>query len=294
MNTRSLRIRNILIAILALNWLVAAAKIIYGFMTKSTAMSADGFHSFADGASNIIGIVGIWIASQPTDKDHPYGHKKYETFATIVIAMLLFLISFNLIRGGIVRLFNPVIPDVTAISFVVMAFTIMINCFVFAYERGKARELGSDILKADSFHTRSDILVSVAVVFTLLAVKSGFPMIDAIVSIAIALFIGHGAIEILKESSDVLCDRAAGISDELKGIVAGIEGVKGCHKIRERGRPDDIYVDLHVLVEGSMDVAKAHQLANTIEEAIKEKITGITDITVHIEPDTIDEKDLES
>lgn len=285
MQSRFQKIRNILIAVLALNWLVAGAKIIYGFITRCTAMSADGFHSFSDGASNIIGLVGIWVASQPVDRDHPYGHKKYETFAAIVISILLFIISFNIIRGGITRLFHPVVPDVTVFSFTVMLFTIGINCGVFIYERKKSKVLKSDILAADAQHTRSDILVSISVIFTLLAIRAGFPMIDTIVSMGIALFIAYGAFEILRESSAILCDRAAIVSDEIKDVILNIEGVRDCHKIRTRGRPDDIHVDLHIRVNKAMHVDRAHELTDTIEKAVKDRIRGVSDITVHIEPD---------
>lgn len=256
-------------------------------------MSADGFHSFSDGASNIIGLIGIGAASKAVDKEHPYGHKKYETFAAIVISILLFIISFNLIRSGITCLFHPIVPDVMVFSFAVMAFTIAINCGVFIYERKKSKELKSDILAADALHTRSDILVSASVIFTLFAIRSGFPMIDTIVSMAIALFIAYTALGILRESSAVLCDRAAVMSDEIKDAILNIEGVKDCHRIRTRGRADDIHVDLHILVDKAMHVDRAHELTDTIEKAVKDKIIGATDITVHIEPDTKYEKDLE-
>ena len=284
MDIRFTKIRRVLIAILALNWFVAVAKLIYGFMTNSTAMSADGFHSFADGTSNIIGLIGIWVASQPKDKDHPYGHKKYETFTAIIIAILLFIISFNLIRSGIFRFFNPVIPEVTLISFIVMLSTMAVNTGVFFYERSQAKVLSSDILAADAQHTRSDILISISVVFTLIAIKMGFPVVDIIVSILIALLIAHAAFEILKKSSDVLCDRRAIDSGKIRNIVMGIEGVEGCHKIRTRGRSDDIYVDLHVLVDPGTSVGKAHELNHKIETKIKKELSSVTEIAIHIEP----------
>lgn len=285
MEKRFFKIRNILIAVLALNWAVAAAKLLYGFITKSTAMSADGFHSFSDGTSNVIGLIGVWFASQPKDEGHPYGHKKYETFASIAISMMLFLISFNLIKGGIVRLFNPVIPDVTIFSFMVMLCTIAVNTGVFIYENKSAKLLKSDILKADAQHTRSDILISISVIFTLLAVKAGFPILDTIASMAIALFIAHVAFEILKESSDVLCDRAAVDSKEIKSIILKVEGVKGCHKIRTRGRADDVHLELHIFVDPELSIARAHELSHIVQEVIKEKLEGITNISIHVEPE---------
>jgi len=284
MQIRFKKIRNVLTAVLMLNWLVAAAKIIYGFITGSTAMSADGFHSFSDGTSNIIGLIAIVVASQPKDKDHPYGHKKYETFAAIVIAILLFLISFNLIRSSMARFLNPVIPDVTLNSFIIMIVTLAVNTGVFFYEKSKARILTSDILAADAQHTKSDILISISVVCALIAVKSGFPVIDPIVSIFIALFIAYSGLEILRHSSDVLCDRAVIPAEDIRRVVLGIEGVKGCHNIRTRGRQDDINIDLHITVNTDMPTGEAHNLSHKIQDVIRKRIEGVTDISIHIEP----------
>src|SRR3989338_5697321 len=111
--TKFSEVRRILIVILLLNWFVAFSKVIYGLITKSAAMAADGVHSFADGASNIIGLIGIWAASEPKDEGHPYGHKKFETFATLGIAGILFLAAFNILKHAFLRISSPVIPEVT-------------------------------------------------------------------------------------------------------------------------------------------------------------------------------------
>jgi cation diffusion facilitator family transporter len=284
MNTRFKKIRDILLIILALNWLVAFAKIIYGFIIRSTAMSADGFHSFADGTSNLIGLIGVWVASQPRDKEHPYGHKKYETFAAIIIAIVLFIISFNIIRGGFMRFFNPVIPDAAIAGFALMLFTMVINTGVYLYEKKQGRILASDILAADAQHTKSDILVSLSVICTLFAVKAGLPAVDSIVSILIAFLIAHGGIKILRESSSVLCDQIVMDDGLIEKLILGIEGVKDCHSIRTRGRQDDIHLDFHIMVAPGMPVGQAHKLNDRLEELLKKNIKGITDIAIHIEP----------
>lgn len=284
MQSRFFQIRKVLIYVLALNWLVSFVKIVYGFITKCASMSADGMHSFSDGASNIIGLIGIWAASQPVDKDHPYGHKKYETFSAIGIAILLVLLCFHILHGAVTRFFNPVIPDVTVISFFVMLVTLLINLFVMRYEKKKSKELKSDILYSDAMHTRSDILVSVSVIATLVSIMMGFPILDTVVAVVIAGLIGYSAFEILRESSNILCDRAALVAGKIKDIVMDIEGVRECHKIRTRGRQDDIHVDLHIVVNPAMHVGTAHNISEMIENAIKGKIAGVTDVLVHIEP----------
>lgn len=278
------KIRRILILILFFNWLVAFSKLIYGLITKSAAMTADGAHSFADGASNIIGLVGIWTASKPIDEDHPYGHKKYETVATMGIAVMLFLASFDIIKDSILRLFHPVVPDVNIFSFSLMVIASLVNLAVTRYEHKKGEELSSDILVCDSIHTKSDIFVSGAVIVTLVSIKAGFPILDTIVAFAIGILIAKTGFKILKRSSNILCDGEAIEKAKIATVVGGISGVKAIHKIRTRGREDDVHVDLHVTVNTSMHVDTAHELSHTISDTLKEKIRGITDVIVHIEP----------
>ncbi|MBI4335458.1 MAG: cation transporter [Candidatus Omnitrophica bacterium] len=281
---RFAEIRKVLIFVLVLNWLVSLAKIIYGVVTRCASMSADGMHSLSDGASNIIGLVGIWAASQPVDKGHPYGHKKYETFSAIGIAMLLVLLCFYILHDATSRFAHPVTPEITGASFFIMLITLMINLFVMRYEIGRSRVLKSDILYSDAMHTKSDIFVSLGVIATLISVRMGLPVLDTVAALVIAAFIGHSAYEILRESSNVLCDTAAVVSDEIKDIVTNIEGVRECHRIRTRGRQDDVHIDLHVVVSPNMHVDKAHSITEMIEKSIKEKIAGVTDVVVHIEP----------
>ena len=279
------KIRKILIIVLVLNWAVALAKIIYGLSSRCFSMTADGFHSLSDGTSNLIGIIGIHFACQPVDKDHPYGHKKYETLFSLGIAAMLLIVAFNLLKQGVQRLQHPVSFQADLGSFIVMLVTLAVNVYVMRYEFKKGQALKSDILISDSLHTRADIFTSLTVIISLVVTKLGFILIDPIVTIIIALFIGYAAFQIAKQSSDVLCDTAVLMDDQkIKDIVLKIEGVGACHKIRSRGRIDDIHIDLHVQVNPSMHINNAHQISYRIEAAIKSAIPGITDVIVHLEP----------
>ncbi|HTY45296.1 MAG TPA: cation diffusion facilitator family transporter [Patescibacteria group bacterium] len=279
------RIRNILVWVLVLNWAVAAAKIIYGLVSRCVSMTADGLHSLSDGTSNIICLVGIKFACQPKDQDHPYGHKKYETLFSLVIAGLLFVVAFNLFKGGLGRLHKPSAPSVDITSFAVMLTTLAVNIWVMRYEHRKGLLLQSDILISDAMHTKADIFTSLSVIATLIVVRLGYPLADPIVTMIISLFIAHMGFEIAKQSSDVLCDTAP-IADvqKISDIVLGVKGVKTCHKIRTRGRPDDINVDLHVQVNPQMHIDEAHKISYAIEEAIVRNIPNVTDVVVHMEP----------
>ena len=194
---RTKEINKVLWIILGLNFAVAIMKLIVGYAISSASMVADGFHSFSDGSSNIVGLVGTAIAAKPADKSHPYGHKKFETFTAIGIALLLFLVSSNIIKSGIQKLQNPVVPRVDIYSFIVMIVTMLINIFVIVYETNQGKKLHSDILVSDAIHTKTDVYVSLSVILSLIAVKLGYPILDPIISFIISIAIIKAAIEIL-------------------------------------------------------------------------------------------------
>jgi cation diffusion facilitator family transporter len=153
------------------------------------------------------------------------------------------------------------------------------------YEYKKGKELQSDFLVSDAMHTKADIFTSLSVILTLIAVKAGYPILDPIATIIISIFIAHAGYEIIQQSSRVLCDSAA-LSEvkKIEEIVLGIKDVLACHKIRTRGRPDDIHADLHVQIDANTRMQDAHQISFVIEERIKKEIPEITDVVVHLEP----------
>lgn len=281
---RYLKIRKVLIITLVLNWSVSLAKLVYGVLMNTISMTADGFHSLSDGASNVICLIGIFIASRPRDAEHPYGHKKYETFTSLAIAVLLFFISFNLLKEVIVRFAKPTLPNITALSFIVMSVTLLVNIFVMVYEYKKGKALKSDILVVDSMHTRTDIYASLSVIAAFIAIKLGFPVFDLVAGVFIAVLIAICGAQIVRESSYVLCDGSAVDSHKIAELVKNIKGVKHCHKIRTRGRVDDVHIDLHVSVDNDMHVDKAHILSHHIQDEVRRQVPGVTDVIVHIEP----------
>ena len=280
-------IQKVLWLVLVLNWAVAAAKIIYGYMTDSTSMTADGFHSLADGTSNVIGLIGIHFCSQPTDEDHPYGHKKYETLFALGIAAMLLIVAFNLGKAGMERIINPVIPQVDFLSFVVMIITVTVNITVMIYEYRRGKQMQSDILIVDSMHTRADIFTSLSVIVALVCVKLGFEIVDPLITLLISGFIAYSAFIIIRQESGILCDAAA-ITDtkKIEVVVLRIKGVKSCHKIRTRGRPDDVYLDLHIQIDMDMKIGDSHQLTHIIQKEIMNAFPQIVDVLVHLEPDS--------
>jgi cation diffusion facilitator family transporter len=267
------------------NLSVALLKIIIGTAIKSTSMTADGFHSLTDGSSNIIGIIGISLAAKPMDKDHPYGHRKFETLAGLSIGGILAIIGGKIVIEAAMRFINPVVPHITLDSLIALVITLCINVFVFSYEYNQGKKLKSYILLSDSLHTKSDIYVSIGVVITLLCVKLGLPpVIDPITSLIVSGFIFHSAYEIFKSSGSILVDRAVIDTDKIKELTLEFEEVKGVHKIRSRGSDDDMYIDMHILTEPHMSIEKSHDLIHSIEDKMKREISSNLQIFVHLEP----------
>jgi cation diffusion facilitator family transporter len=263
---------------------VAAAKILYGYKTDSISMLSDGFHSLFDGTSNVVGLVGVWVASHPPDENHPYGHRKYETLSTIAIAALIFVTGIEILKKVYHGLTVAHNIEVTSLSFSIMAITLLINIWVMLYERKKGRELKSDFLLADAMHTTTDIYVSVSVIISLIAVKLGYPLIDAVVALIIVVFIAKMGFEILKSAADVLTDTAQINQDEIRKVISGIKDIKGCHGIRTRGKEGAVNVDLHIVVPPDVTIKDAHELAHFVEDAIKKEFPSVIDVVIHTEP----------
>lgn len=283
--SRADAVRRVLWVILGLNLLVAFAKLGYGLITRSVAMTADGFHSMFDGTSNVIGLLGMAIASRPADDDHPYGHSKYETFASAVIGAMLLLAAWRVGTSAFERLMNPGAPPrVDALSFAIMFVTLTINIFVARYERAVGRRLGSEILIADASHTGSDIFVSLGVIAGLVAVRLGFPIADPLIGLVVAGFIVVAAWRVFRSANETLADRARIAPSAIRDVALGVEGVLGVHTVRTRGPASEVYVDLHVQVDPTVSVAEGHATAERVEKAICDEIEQVADVIAHLEP----------
>ncbi len=282
---RSRSVKRVLIYTLIANSLVALAKIIYGYLTHSIAILSDGFHSFFDGISNIVGLIGVSIASHPPDKRHPYGHRKYETLFTLIIAAMIFITCYQILRNAYESLSNSPKATITPASFIIIFITLAINIVVMVYESRKGRELNSEFLIADARHTRSDIFVSLSVILGLILFKAGYTRADAVVGILIAFLIAKMGYEIIKEASSILVDTVCIDTGLIEKALMDVEGVKGCHDIRTRGTIKSIFLDLHVCVRPDITLEEAHNIADRVEEMIKERFPDVVDIVVHVEPD---------
>jgi cation diffusion facilitator family transporter len=282
---RARSIRLVLWLVLALNLAVAFTKLGYGFKIGSTAMQADGFHSLFDGVSNVVGLLGMWLAARPPDASHPYGHGKFEAFTAAGIAVLLLIAAYSVGRGALASLAGTADPpQVTTLAFVVMAGTMVVNGAVTLVERRAGRRLDSEVLIADAAHTLSDVLVSAGVIVSLVLVAAGLTRADGVVALLVAVVILRTAYDVVRSAALTLGDAARLPADEIAAAVDAVPGVRGCHSVRTRGMQSQVYVDLHVLVDPGATVEAGHQVAHEVEERLRRRFTQVADVVVHVEP----------
>jgi len=270
--------------VLVLNLIVAIAKLVLGYATGAVSVVSDGFHSLADSASNIIGLVGLRIARKPPDLDHPYGHRKFETLAAAGIFVFLLLAVLEIGRSALKRLAAPAAPAVTWISFGVMIATLLVNLGVVRYEAGEGRRLESELLRADAMHTRSDVFATIGVLVSLVFVTIGFPLLDPLVGVAIAMLIGHTSYEIARDASGILSDKIVLDEEDIRRVVMSVPEVLGCHHIRTRGSLDHVFLDLHVWFPADARLRDAHLFSHVVKDRLMERFPQIADAIIHIEP----------
>jgi len=284
LTTRAAGVATVLYRVLLLNFLVAVAKIMLGVTTGAVSVLSDGFHSLTDTASNIVAIIAVRAASAPPDDDHPYGHRKFETMASMGILLFLLLVVREVLQAAWERFQSGGEPDINWLTFVVMGGTFVVNLGVVVYERRAGRRLNSEALLADAQHTMSDLLTSATVIAALVGVRSGYAWLDPAAALVVAVFIGYACWEIFVSTSGILADRIVLPEDAIRHVVRSVPEVLGCHHIRTRGTADFVFLDLHIWMEPAMPLEHAHALSHEVKDRLMTAFPQIKDAVIHIEP----------
>jgi cation diffusion facilitator family transporter len=277
-------VRRVLYRVLAANLIVALAKIGLGYATGAISIVSDGYHSLTDSASNVVALIGISVARRPPDRNHPYGHRKYETFASLGIMIFLILVLVEVLQTSIERLLTGTTPRVFPEGIGLMAATLIINLFVVSYEQREGRRLKSEVLIADAKHTRSDVLTSGAVLGALLGVWMGYPILDPLAALLVAAFIGHACWGIAQQASRILSDEIVIAESDVRAVVQSVPLVLGCEKIRTRGSADYAFLDLHLWLDGEMPLQLAHATSHVVKDRLMARFPQVADVVIHIEP----------
>lgn len=282
---RGRAVRRVLLGILVLNGAVFAGKAAYAAWSGSLAIASDAVHSLLDAAANVIGLVVLRFAQAPPDRGHPYGHRKLEVVAAAAIGVSVGIAGVKFAWDAIGALVSgrPA-PETSAVGFVLVGGTWLVNLFIARYEARRARELDSAFLAADAAHTASDLFVTAGVAASFTASYFGLAWADPIGALVILVFIGRIAWGILASNVTVLVDQAVVDPDRVARLARAVDGVEDVHRVRSRGTAVAVQLDLHLLVDGDLPLREAHAIAHRVEDRLRQEIAGIEDVTIHMEP----------
>ena len=264
------------------NVVVLGLKAVVGFTTGSMAILADAVHSLTDVANNIIAWVVIRASHEPADREHPYGHHKFEVLAVFVLATLLATVAIELAIRAVTREASH--PAVSSWGLYVMIVVLITNIVVAAWQRAWAKKLDSGILHADASHTFSDVLTTMVVIVGWQLSARGYPWLDTACALGVSAIILYLAFGLFKNVIPVLVDEMAIEPEVLTEAIDKISGVVDVGRVRSRWIGSERAVDVVVTVAPSMPTVQSHAIADEVEFLL-ERDFEVTDITVHIEPE---------
>jgi cation diffusion facilitator family transporter len=281
---KSSGVRRVLGAILVANIVVVVVKFMVGVDTNSLAVFGDALQSSVDSANNLFAIFVVRVAAKAPDEEHPYGHAKFETLGALLIALLLALSIFELVRGAIARLLSGAPPlNVSGTALGLLVFTLTVNVAVVWWETRAGRQLNSDLLLADALHTRTDVFITLGVLGGLALARAGLAWSDPALALVVAVLVGRAGFQILRRSIPTLVDERAADQAAIQREAEGVRGVISAYSIRSRHAGDRRFAELTISVDGGANVASAHQIADQVEDRLRDNLQ-LDEVTVHVEP----------
>jgi len=268
-----------------INTLLAILKVLFGIVGSSPALFADGIHSFSDLLSDIVVLIAAKYASKDEDESHPYGHERLETLATIILSAVLIGIGVMIVYQAIAGLFAYTIYTPDNITIYVAIFSILANEFIFRYTINTANKIDSDLLRANAWHSRSDMWSSVIVLIGLIATIQGVFWMDAVAATIVGYMITKMGIKWGYRSIEELVDKGVDldVANQIKEIIANTEGVIDFHGLRSRKMAGKIVLDIHVLIDKNATASEGHYIAEKVRSNIAFNINNIKEITIHID-----------
>lgn len=283
MNDYHGEVKKVIMIVLILNIIMATLKIGYGLYSGILSISADGYESLLDSLANIVALVAVSLSSRPEDKSHPYGYHKIETFASIIIGISLIIVSYEIINQAFDKFLHPQTLEISMIGFIIMISTLLINIALSRYEKKKGKQLKSDLLIADSDHTKSDVMVTGIVILGLILVHFNLSIIDPIISIIIALIIIKTGIDIIKNNFNILLDANVIPTANIYNLAYKVDGVENIHNVRTRGTTSNVYIDMHMVVSSDKSVKEAYQISCLVKKTLIDSYEEVKDVLIQIE-----------
>jgi len=270
------------------NFILFAVKIVFGFMVSSIALIADAFHTLSDVATSIVVIFGFKVAQKPADKEHPFGHGRAETIATLTIAILMAVVAFEFMKSAVDRLFfSEADIDIAKLDWIfitVIALTALGKAWMasFAYQLGDL--IDSDALKGDAVHHKSDVYTTILVIAGLIGARYGIPHVDGIMGIGVALMILYSAYDIARESIDDLLGKPATTEfiQEISDLAVSVPGAQQVHDVVVHKYGDQNFISLHIEIDENTSPTVAHHIADNVEHKLAHELNA--EVVTHIDP----------
>ncbi|MGZ8135985.1 MAG: cation diffusion facilitator family transporter [Methylococcaceae bacterium] len=272
----------------AMNVFQTVIKIGFGILGQSAALIADGIHSLSDLLSDFLVIIAVKLGSREADSDHPYGHRRFETIATVILGVSLIAIGGAIAWSVMSRMANPEhLPTPNLISLSIAAVSILANEWLYHYTKRIAKTTRSKLLLANAWHQRSDAISSVVVLFGIGAVMLGYPLADAIAAIVVALMVAKIGLNLVFDSIKELVDTSLppGLIKEIRATIMGIDGVEGIHLLRTRHMGEDAFIDAHIVVDPRITVSEGHSIGDTVRDELISRFDDVMDVLVHVDPE---------
>lgn len=272
----------------ATNTILAIAQLFGGFLTQSQALIADGFHTLSDLVSDFVVLITSYIAHKEADDNHPYGHGRIETLATVILGLMLAGVAVGIFMRGWERLFSGETlqaPEAVAMFFAMLA--IVSKEALYHYTMRTAKRISSPMLKANAWHHRSDAISSIVVLLGIVGAQFGFPWLDPLAAMVIAGMILYMAVQLIMESTSELVDTGLAPEEvqEIHNVIAAIEGVENIHLLRTRRMGGHVLADVHLQVDGRISVSEGHFISDQVMHRLHKKFPDMRDIIIHIDPE---------
>ena len=275
---------------IAVNIALAVVKVVIGSLAGSLALLADGVHSLSDVATDAVVLLGVRLGSKGPDQSHPYGHGRAETFSAGLIALVLVFVGGAMIYYATMAIARDEVTTPRLGVLIAAIVSIAAKEWLYKVTQKIAIQSHSPALYANAWHHRSDALSSVAVVIGFISLEFGFGHGDQAAAVAVGLMIIFVGVRIIGDCLHELTESAidADTIEHIKNIINSDSSIRQWHKLRTRTVGREVFLDLHILVDPDLSIGAAHEIAESLENALHEQITRPVNITVHVEPDIPD------
>jgi len=287
-NPRYREVRKVTLIGSLVDFLLGVVKILVGWLAHSQALVADGIHSLSDLATDFIVLYAAKHSHRAADEDHPYGHGRIETLATVGLGISLIVVAFGIGYDAVRRMNDmDLLLHPGAMALAVAVVSVFAKESIYHYTKNAAVKLRSNMLMANAWHSRSDAISSIVVVIGVGGAMMGYRYLDAVAAIAVAVMIAKIGIDLIRASSKELIDTALEpkVVDAIRKEIVDVDGVRALHMLRSRRSGGDALVDLHVQVDPRISVSEGHQIGDTVRRRLLERVDEVTDVTVHIDPE---------